>query len=245
MDIVESELVHRIKVVQRRRERDPLILLDGKGNKYDGLITHIDKRSVQISFGDPQPAGGELKIPITVAQSIVKGERFDWCLEKLTELGAAAVVPLVSQRNVVRWSAAEDERADRPASKMKRWNNLLREAAEQSERAIIPEIAIPVECSDYLSGSTCGGNEYWRYICVERSNAPLLIDEIKGRLSSTSGTAPYAISVVIGPEGGLTEDELETARTHGWRAVSLGTRVLRSETAGMCAMAQIASLLDY
>ncbi|MBY0547018.1 MAG: 16S rRNA (uracil(1498)-N(3))-methyltransferase [Candidatus Obscuribacterales bacterium] len=257
LDIVEADLVHRIKVVQRHRTGDSLILLDNEGNKYDSVIAYIDKRSVRVLVGEKIASGGELRVSVTVAQSVVKGERFDWCLEKLTELGVSTVVPLVSARGVVKFDEATFEKSTpKVMTKLKRWQSLVREAAEQSERAFVPIVAAPAECIAYLSSPGGGGNGYLRYICLERSDAPMLIESLRNRFtnSAAGGASPrdqsgdaIAISsvfVVIGPEGGFTAHEIAIAENNGWEAVSLGARVLRSETAGMCAMAQIACLLD-
>lgn len=258
LDIVEADLVHRIKVVQRRRTGDPVVLLDDRGNKYRSVIAYIDKRSVRVIIGEKEAGDGELRLSITIAQSVVKGERFDWCLEKLTELGVSTVVPLIADRGVVRFEEASLTNADSKAtSKLRRWQSLVREAAEQSERAYVPVIVAPTSCVTFLSSPGYGGNGYLRYICLERSDTPMLIDSLEKQIANSAArgalqndqnsdaTAISSVFVVIGPEGGFTEQEVSIAENNGWQAVSLGRRVLRSETAGVCAMAQIACLLDY
>lgn len=257
LDIVEADLVHRIKVVQRHRTGDPVVLLDNEGNRYDSVIAYIDKRSVRVLVGEKVASGGELPVAVTIAQSVIKGERFDWCLEKLTELGVSTVVPLVAERGVVKFDEASFEKSEPKAmNKLKRWQSLVREAAEQSERAYVPDVAAPADCAAYLSSPGDGGNRYLRYICLERSSTLMLMDSLKKHLANSAAggasprgqnvhaTAISSVFVVIGPEGGFTEHEISIAENNGWEAVSLGARVLRSETAGMCAMAQIACLLD-
>lgn len=257
LDIVEADLVHRIKVVQRRRTGDPVLLLDDQGNRYRSVIAYIDKRSVRVIIGEKDAGGGELRACITVAQSVVKGERFDWCLEKLTELGVSTVIPLIADRGVVKFEEASVANADsKVTSKLKRWQSLVREAAEQSERSYVPVIGAPTSCVTFLSSPGDGGNGYLRYICLERSDTPMLIDSLEKQIANSAArgalqndqnlhaAAISSVFVVIGPEGGFTEQEISIAENNGWQAVSLGRRVLRSETAGVCAMAQIACLLD-
>ncbi len=257
IQILEPDLIHRMRVVLRLRRGDSVKILDNSGSVYECVIQDMEKQYVRISVDRSSVSKGELSIAVTVAQSVMKGERFDWCLEKLTELGATSIIPLLSERGVVRTGGdSKGERVARTEAKLKRWCSIVREAAEQSERAIAPSVVAPIECSTYLSDLVRGVDSHLRYICLERSESVMLPSALRSAIamraargaSATdsnvcSGSIDY-ISIVIGPEGGFTASEISIAENNGWQPVSLGSRILRSETAGVAAMAQIASLLD-
>jgi 16S rRNA (uracil1498-N3)-methyltransferase len=254
--ILEPDLIHRMRTVLRLRSGDKVNVLGTDCRVYVCFIEDITKDGIDLNIEGVVDAEGELAVSVTVAQSVIKGERFDWCLEKLTELGVSNIVPLLPERGVVRPGGANEKGRDsRTDNKLTRWKTIVREAAEQCERAIPPVVSVPVQSLIYLS-SPNAETEHIRYICLERSDAPLLVNALQNSLSDATGGAinKTAIAnrfgiesisiVVVGPEGGFTSDETSTAESHGWKPVSLGSRILRSETAALCAMAQIASVLD-
>ena len=257
MQIIESDLVHRIRSVLRLGKGDAVTLLDDSGQQYQCVIVDINKQCVLLTLTQSLLAGAKQQIPVTIAQSVIKGERFDWCLEKLTGLGVATIVPLLSERGVVHpGGAAGMHNQERFTAKLNRWRALVREAAEQCERPTEPTVSAPTSSLAYLACAQGDDRSYIRCICLERSDAPSLLSAVESRLNKTTAggaqisdenicKAPILeISIVIGPEGGFTNTEISMAAKHGWQTVSLGRRILRSETAGMYAMAQIASLLD-
>jgi 16S rRNA (uracil1498-N3)-methyltransferase len=254
--VLEADLIHRMRTVLRLRSGDKVSVLGTDHRVYVCSIEDVTRDGIDLRIERVLDATGELPVNVTVAQSVIKGDRFDWCLEKLTELGVSNIVPLLPERGVVRpGGAAERGRNSRTDNKLTRWKAIVREAAEQSERAKPPLVFEPEESRIYLS-NPLEGSRHMRYICIERTGAPLLVTVLGSDLVSdaTSGAIDMnakpnnfgieSISIVIGPEGGFTFDELTTAESHGWKPVSLGSRILRSETAALSAMAQIASLLD-
>lgn len=233
LQIVERDLIHRIVKVLRVRSGDRVVFLDDNRNEY--ICVLVDQRPQLLSFDveGRQKSGGELPVAVEIAQALIKGERFDWALEKLTELGAARIVPIITTRSVRVTDNLEPFRTNK---KMERWQAIVREAAEQSERGAIPQVVMPMSLFEYMQRSAEGGPEHIRLICAERSQARSISDFLKSN-------SARLVSAVVGPEGGFTDEEMALAKSKGWSEISLGSRILRSETAGMSVMAQLASLL--
>lgn len=257
MQVVEPDLIHRIRSVLRLRIGDAMTVLSDDGCAYNCVIKDIEKQYALIELESTGTSAGDLPLKVSVAQSIIKGDRFEWSLEKLTELGVSEIVPLFAERGVVRAGGeAPEHRDERLDAKLRRWRTIVKEAAEQSERQSAPQVVAPMSTSDYLCAPAEGAGKHLRYICVERSKGSLLDSTLRstfgsgatggahgGNRISTEVIADH-ISVVIGPEGGFTINEISEAENHGWQSVSLGSRILRSETAGITAMVQIASVLN-
>jgi 16S rRNA (uracil1498-N3)-methyltransferase len=183
---------------------------------------------------------------VNVALALIKQDRFEWCLEKLTEIGVNEITPVQTRHCVARLSAA-DQGDERIAAKLARWQAITKEAAEQSERATIPPVVKPQKLDDYLQRSTSGGTDLWRFICAERSDAAPLVKALTGKISSgdlSGGDRDKTICLLIGPEGGFAPEEISAAISQGCLPVTLGSRILRSETAAIVAMSQVASVLD-
>jgi 16S rRNA (uracil1498-N3)-methyltransferase len=161
---------------------------------------------------------------ITLLLSIFKFDRMEWAIEKCTELGAARIVPVIARRTETHLAAAA-------AKRMERWQRIAREASEQSRRAAPPEISQPMRFKDAvaLPGST-------RIVLAESEQAVMLRDVVQAH------PAGGDIVLAFGPEGGWIESELEAFSTAGWTSASLGSTILRAETAAIAAMAVAASM---
>ena len=187
-------------------------------------ITSIAERRVEFELGEEVPAATAAKI--TLALAVFKFDRMEWAIEKCTELGVAHIVPVIAQRTDVHLAAATIKRTER-------WRRIARQAAEQSRRALPPEIAAPVELPEALR---LPGDV--RIVLAESEENALLRDVL--------GPLPQEAEIVlaVGPEGGWTIDEFESFHQAGWTSASLGKTVLRAETAAIAATAIATSELS-
>lgn len=224
MTVTDAQTVHHLRSVMRMKAGDPIVLVDGCAKKaYEAVITSIDKHQVGVILRACVAEETEPSSPIVAAMALVKGQRWDWALQKLTELGVTTIQPLVTERTIVDIKS--------PEAKHERWMEIVKNASEQSERLCLPEI-LPVQpLKTWLNQLTLDPNGlYWA--AVEWSGDP-----IQTLLKPVTGQKLF----VIGPEGGWPAHEVTAMLEKGFTPVSLGSRVLRTETAAIVVM----SLLGY
>jgi 16S rRNA (uracil1498-N3)-methyltransferase len=206
---------HVIKVL-RMRSGDPLVLFDGSGKEYTGILSSIDKKTVTVELGPGQTPATESPLKITLWHGICRGERMDYVIQKATELGVNVIQPVFTTRGVVR---LDDKRTDK---RLQHWRKIVIAAAEQSGRVLLAEILMPVTLSAALADSP-------------PAQAALLLDP-RGTAAIDSCAATAGLTVLTGPEGGFTEQERDDAQAAGFLPVRLGPRILRSETAPIAAL---------
>ncbi len=254
LELAEEDLIKQLKFVLRLGAGNRFYLLDNKGYIYELEIRHFERSSKVICVLCRREklncdTGALL---VRVGLSLIKGERFDWCIEKLSELGVGEIIPLVCQRSVVRLDMNQDAKTrSRIGGKVSRWQSIACEAAEQCERPTAPPVVEPLPLLEFLKQRVSGTEtdiKELRFICVERGRqfAPLvkaLTEEISVNAKSKPGRIG-SISLLVGPEGGFAGDELQAALELDWLPVTLSPHILRSETAAIAAMAQVASVLD-
>jgi len=211
---------HIVRVL-RLKSADALTVFDGRGGEYEARIDAIRKDRVFVSVGAHRAIERESPLAATLAQGISRGERMDFVVQKATELGVRRIVPLITERSVVRLDPQQAE------SKRRHWRAVAVAACEQSGRNSVPEVALPASLIAFLA--TAGAAADAARIVLSPRGGTRLRD-----LQSVTG-----VIMLIGPEGGLSEIELETAVHAGFQAVSLGPRVLRTETAAIAALAAI------
>ncbi len=224
---LDGALAHRLRHVLRMRKGDSLVLLDGTGYEYLAVLEEADGPTLRARVRERRKGPPEPPVEIILYQSLIKGDRFDWVLEKGTELGVAGFVPLLVQRSVVR------PRDDRPA-RGERWRRVVTEAAEQCGRAVLPEISPVTELEDALASASG-----LRLLPWEEERALGLRTALRKMTPSPARRGRLTVSLFVGPEGGFAPEEVESARARGAQIVSLGSRVLRSETAGIAAVAAV------
>lgn len=198
-----------------------LTLFDGRGGEYTARINAVDKRSVAVVVGEFLGREAESPLAITLAQGIAKGERMDYAIQKATELGVVHVVPVITERCNVRLS---DERWEK---KLQHWQAVATSACEQCGRNRIPAIHQPLTLGAWLA--------------QDRTELRLTLDPLAAGGIATITEKPGEVSLLVGPEGGLSEAELSAARRTGYRGLRLGPRVLRTETAGIAMLAVLQS----
>jgi 16S rRNA (uracil1498-N3)-methyltransferase len=187
-----------------------------------GKITSVHPDRVEFELGEEIPQS-ELA-QITVAISIFKFDRMEWAIEKCTELGVARIVPVIAGRTEKHLIAAA-------AKRVERWRHIVQQAAEQSRRALVPEIAEPTKFKELIRLT---------------AEAKLVLSEVEQDVALKNVLPPGAKSVLLafGPEGGWKEQELAAFREAAWKSASLGNTVLRAETAVIAATAIVTSVLQ-
>lgn len=188
-----------------------------------GWITSMKDGRVDFELGEESSNAGLAEITLLLA--VFKFDRMEWAIEKCTELGVSRIVPVISRRTDAHLAAAS-------AKRVERWQRIARQAAEQSRRAVPPEIAPPLKLSDALNFPHA-----LRIVLAESEGQTLLREVVKPQ------SADGGIVLAVGPEGGWTEDELQSFQQAGWIATSLGNTILRTETAAIAAVALVVSAL--
>ena len=219
---IEGPRAHRLAKVLRLRAGDEITLFDGGGTDVVVRLDAVRDRAIVATVVDRLPGPAESPSAVHLYQSITKGERFEWLVEKATEIGVARIVPLVTDRAVVK-TAGEGNRVDR-------WRGIAVEAAEQCGRSVVPVVEAPVSFDEALA--TAPGIILLPYESADHL-APNVATVLHERIDDLYAAA--AVSILIGPEGGYDPAEVERATAAGAVVVTLGQRVLRSETAGLVA----------
>lgn len=215
-------LAHHVHVL-RLQPGDQLSLFDGAGGEYAATLASVGKRSASAVVDGHAPREVELPYSITLAQALPEGSKMDWIIEKAVELGVTAIQPLAARRCVVRLSA---ERAEK---KQGHWQGVIVAASEQSGRNRLARLG---ELCDF---------DHW-IGRAEMAQCVLLTPRATGSLAGwAQATAPRPVSLMVGPEGGYTKEEEDAAIAAGALALSMGPRILRTETAGLAALAVIAA----
>ena len=218
---ITGEPLRQISYVLRLKPLDHIIVLDNSGWEFEVEIERITKQQAKGKVINKKPGQGEPHIKITLYQALLKSDKFELVLQKGVELGVTAFVPFVSERCVARKESAV---------KIERWRKIIQEAAEQSERLILPVLQ-PLISFEEACRSV-------------KQPALLLWEEEKSvSLKQTLQNPPFKstanLSLFVGPEGGFPASEKELAKKHGIAIASLGKRILRAETAGLAAISAI------
>ncbi|MBN1622362.1 MAG: 16S rRNA (uracil(1498)-N(3))-methyltransferase [Endomicrobiales bacterium] len=220
--VIEGAEAHHLTNVRRVKKGDEIRLFDGTGKSYLVCIENVDKLKVSgriIKEEELKPT----RIKLNVYQSVPKGERFDWLVEKFTEIGVSKLFPLITERSVVKKV---------PESKQKRWERLSLSSSQQCLRQDIMEISTPIEFNAAVKNIS---SDAFNIIPWEgASNINKGWEPLYGALSSKAEVTKLTqANIFIGPEGGFTMDEIKLAEKSGIIPVSLGQRILRVETAGL------------
>ena len=221
--VVEGSAANHIARVLRLRSGDSLTVFDGSGGEFGARIEEFRKETVVVAVEEHRPLDRESPLPLTLVQGISRGERMDWIIQKATELGASRIVPVFTKRSVVRLDEKQAER------KLQHWRAITVAACEQCGRNRIPDLAAPVDFFDMLTGDSSARTD-------SAGSTRLLLSPTGDLRIDDLQDVGKGITVLIGPEGGLEDVEQEAAVTAGFKAVRLGPRVLRTETAAIAAL---------
>ncbi|MBA2352648.1 MAG: 16S rRNA (uracil(1498)-N(3))-methyltransferase [Burkholderiales bacterium] len=221
---------HALKVL-RVRTGDRLVLFNGRGGEFTALVTHCGKDAVVVGDLEFHPVERESPLAITLAQAVLNAEKMDWVVQKAVELGTARIRPLTTLRSVVRLDAG------RAAKRAQHWRNIVVASCEQCGRNRIPEIGAVIALPDWLGQLKDEAEQG----AVEAELRLILSPDAPASLRKLP--APNRkLTVLIGPEGGFTDDEVRATATAGFVPVALGPRILRTETAGPAALAAMQAL---
>lgn len=221
-----SGQAHHVARVLRLTTGDRLTLFDGQGNEYEAVIVRVTNAAVTIDIGDRRTVDRESPLAVTLAQGISSGERMDYTVQKAVELGVAVIQPLETSRSVVRLDSA------RARKRCAHWQSIAIAACEQCGRNRVPTIAPVTTLRDWLGQGAAGATPGLRVMLTPRAQVAL------GELPAP----PHGVSLIAGPEGGLTAEEEQDAERCGFVAARLGPRVLRTETAALAALAAMQTL---
>lgn len=223
---ISGEVLHHLRDSLRIRTGEIILCVDEDGNRYTVVVAETGKDILTGDIVKKEEAVQAAPLHINLVQVIPKGPRFDFIIQKATELGVSVISPVISERSVVR---IEKERSD---DKIRRWKRIALEAAQQANRRDMPDILYPVSLSDFLSSYVkCDLN----LLLWEGEE----IQGIKGVIKNAGEVK--SVAVLIGPEGGFSHTEVKMAVSSGFLPVSLGRLILRTETAPLVAL----SILQY
>jgi 16S rRNA (uracil1498-N3)-methyltransferase len=221
-----SDTASHLAKVLRARSGDELILFNGDGREFNGAIETVRGSRMSASVGDSRPVDRESPLAITLVQCVPRGDRMDFIVQKATELGVSRIVPVLSQRSVVRLDAGQAE------SKAVHWRAVAVNACEQCGRNRLPTIDAARPLLNYLGESVPGVGPR----LVFEPESALQPGTAAQNPAAARGFAMTAAEIAIGPEGGFASDELEAFRVSGFSQVGLGPRILRTETAAIAAV---------
>lgn len=217
--VLPERLGHHWTRVLRMQQEDTAVLFNGDGREYRVRLLSLAKRGVEVAVESAAMVDRESPVHVTLAQGLCRGEKMDLVLQKATELGVRRIQLLNTERSEVRLAG---DRADR---RMEHWRQVLHSASEQSGRTRIPELEPPKPLSEWAASE-------------EPDAMKLVLDPAAGTHLRALAPAQKVV-VAIGPEGGFGESETALLQRRGYLSLSLGPRVLRTETAGLAAIAAI------
>ena len=219
--VIEGSEARHIKNVLRLKPGDKIRVFDGEGFEYDASIHRLRSDRVEIKIRRKFPGTKESPVQIAVAQALLKEKKMDRLLRHLCELGLTRWIPYISERSVSR----PDEK--RSSARAQRWNKIVTESCKQCRRSKLPGIGKTITFEEVLD---CGSSFDLSIVFYENESALL-----KSLLPADPASPPCKILLILGPEGGFTDQEIENARAAGSIVAGLGSRVLRAETAAIAA----------
>lgn len=215
---LDPQASHHLARVLRAKVGDAITLFNGQGGEYPATITEITKKAVTVRVGEHHPRDVESPIDLYLAQGMTRGEKMDFIVQKAVELGVKKIVPLITERVNVQL------KGEREAKRLQHWQSVIVSACEQSGRNRIPEIVAPQQLSIFLSQK-------------QADHAFVLSPHVAGSLAEVTVLPGQSVVLLIGAEGGLSDEEVAAAIQQGYRPLNLGPRVLRTETATIAALA--------
>lgn len=211
---------HYLTHVLRARVGDNITLFNGQGGEYTAVITHMDKKGVDVDIIAFAAREVESPLVIHLAQGIARGEKMDFIVQKAVELGVHSIIPLFTERCNVKLDG------EREKKRIQHWQSVAISACEQSGRNRVPLIAAPNTLVSWLPKA-------------QAQHGFVLSPHVSNKLSNYAVPQPAELTLLIGPEGGLSESEISLAVSHGFLSLNLGPRVLRTETATIAALSAL------
>jgi 16S rRNA (uracil1498-N3)-methyltransferase len=223
---------HHLATVSRLRAGDAIALFNGDGQEYPARVAAVGRKAVTLDVQDARRPDRELPFDLEIAAPLPKGDRGQFLVEKLTELGATAYIPLVTRRSVVNPGEGKLEKLER----------YVIEASKQCGRNVLMRVEEPAEWLAF-----CRGPRECRVRLLAQPGGGEHLDHlVRGArlLTTADSDASICFRLAFGPEGGLTDEEADAARESGWHVVGLGPRILRIETAALALAAQVVGFMS-
>ena len=228
--VITGADVNHIRNVLRMRTGEEVLIADGRGAEYRCKLTDLSENEVRAQILWKLDGNAELASAVTLFQGLPKSDKMDLIVQKCVELGVDRIVPVSTKRAVVKLDAKKEE------TRLKRWNTISESAAKQSGRGVIPEVSGVMSFEKALEEAK---KLEVLLIPYERAEHMAETRRVMGEIRPGQ-----SVGVFIGPEGGFEESEVEEAVTAGAKAITLGKRILRTETAGLAVMSMLSYLLE-
>lgn len=229
--------IHHMMKVLRLKEGDEVDISDGVRWEYRACIESLSREEAELRILDKQAFASEPSVEVTLFQGIPKQGKMETIIQKCVELGVHEIVPVFMDRTVV---------VDRGnfGKKVQRWNRVSAEAVKQCKRGIVPVVAEPLKMEELLRDKSDSGipdmfKEFDLVLFPYENEKGTTIKEVLQAAASAACSSPSRVAVIIGPEGGFSDEEADAIVAAGGKSVSLGKTILRTETAGMAALAMI------
>jgi 16S rRNA (uracil1498-N3)-methyltransferase len=213
---LDAQAAAHLTRVLRLKTGDDLVVFNGEGGEYQATVESAERRSVSIRIGKFVVRSVESPLELILVQGVSRGERMDFAVQKAVELGVSRIVPVLTERTVV------NIKGERQQRRRDHWQSVANSACEQCGRTIVPEVSPVLSLQDWFNTS----NEGTRFVLHHRAES--------GMIGSLNPQGP--ISLLVGPEGGLSSSEIELAVSVGYFPLSLGPRILRTESAAVAAL---------
>ena len=218
-----AQAASHVAKVLRLRAGAALTVFDGRGGEWEALVERVAGTTVTVRLGGHDAVERESPLRVTLLQALARGEKMDWVLQKATELGVARLVPVATERSVVQLDAGRAER------RLEHWQGIVASACEQCGRNRLPEVLAPQSLAAACEQAAQSAARV-RLVLAPEATASL------ATAAAAAETGVREVTLLIGPEGGLSPAELRVAAQAGFVAVTLGPRVLRTETAAIAAL---------
>jgi 16S rRNA (uracil1498-N3)-methyltransferase len=238
---------HLARVLRAQLGMEADVVAGGRVFHAQVAAVSLDGENSEVRFRLVAELESEPALPVTLVLAVYKFDRMEWAIEKATELGVAAIAPVIARRT-------ESHLAQAAAKRGERWRRIAHEAAQQARRSDVPEVHAPVALAERVRAASTST----RIVLAEQERTTTLRHAIDEAVNTTKGGttegeatkgasakgALASLEIAIGPEGGWAPDEAALFDANGWRAVSLGPRIVRAETAAIAALAVVAAVLD-
>ncbi|HTW60562.1 MAG TPA: RsmE family RNA methyltransferase [Terracidiphilus sp.] len=234
--LVGAQAEHLARVLRAQPGMTADVVAGGRLFRAEVASVSLAGEASEVRFTLLAELEADPALPVTLALAVYKFDRMEWAIEKATELGVAAIAPMLAQRT-------EKHLAQAAAKRAERWRRIAKEAAQQARRSDVPLVSDPVPLAERVRAAATSASGALRLVLAEQERTTTLRHALEEAQAAAGAQMP-AIELAIGPEGGWAPSEEALFDASGWRAVSLGPRILRAETAAIATLAVVASYLE-
>jgi 16S rRNA (uracil1498-N3)-methyltransferase len=222
--VIDEAASHHLARVLRTEVGDKIIIFNGQGGEYQAQITQVAKKNITVQINHFVACNRESPLDLTLAQGISRGDKMDYTIQKAVELGVKKIVPLLTERCTVKLDVEKRQK------RWQHWYSIIIGACEQSGRTQLPELTVPLSLNEWMQQMQMPQTAF---VLVPTAEVPLK------KMSIQSGES---VLLLVGPEGGLTDQEITNVCQKGFNSLNLGPRILRTETAAVAALTALQCL---